>query len=271
MNHKHNIFADRLVANNSADVPVKGAEMTKVWGSSPSTWGWGERVVPEMLADEAGCQKFIEISLRRYETAARYVNGKKVLDIACGVGYGSRMLRLAGATSVVGVDVSPETVQYAEQTYQTSGVEFICADAEQFKWNEQFDVVVSFETIEHLRHPIKFLENVHNLLISEGDLVLSLPLGETRHFDPYHLHVFNQKEVFALLERTGFSVDLYRCDKFALTRSEILNGGKLYPGSNPSTSDLFFTRRGWRVLYDYLIRGGFYIPHLFIVARSVKR
>lgn len=271
MKHKHNIFiGDQSVASNSADVPAESPEMSQLWGSLPARWGWGERVVPDLLADESGCQKFVEISLRRYATAARYVSGKRVLDIACGAGYGSQMLRLAGATTVVGVDVSAETVRYAEERYQTSGVEFICADAEQFEWHEKFDVVVSFETIEHLRHPSKFLENVRSLLVPEGDFVLSVPLGETRHIDPYHLHAFTQEDVFALLQNTGFSVDLYRCDKFFLTRSEALNGAKLYPLSNPSNRDMFFTRRGWRVLYDYVIRGGFYIPHLLIVAQLAK-
>jgi 2-polyprenyl-3-methyl-5-hydroxy-6-metoxy-1,4-benzoquinol methylase len=264
---KDNIFGEQSVASISADVPDEAPEISQVWGSSPSRWGWGERVVPDMLADESGCQKFVEMSLRRYEIAARYISGKRVLDIACGVGYGSKMLRLAGATTVVGVDVSAETVRYAQQRYQIPGVEFICADAEQFEWSDQFDVIVSFETIEHLPNPIKFLENVRSLLVPDGDFVLSVPLGETRHFDPYHLHVFNQKKVFTLLEETGFSVELYRCDEFFLTRSEALNGAKLYPSSNPSTRNLLFSYRGWRVLYDFVIRGGFDIPQFLVVAK----
>lgn len=270
MKQKDNILGEQPVMNNSTNVPVKGVENSPVWGSNPSRWGWGERVVPDMQADESGSQKFVDLSLRRYNTAARYVSGKRVLDIACGVGYGSQMLRLAGATAVVGVDVSPETVEYAQQRYPTSGVEYVCADAEQFEWSEKFDVVASFETIEHLPHPSKFLENIYDLLVPEGDLILSVPLGETRHFDPYHLHVFNQEQVFALLEQAGFSVELYRCDKFFLTRSEIVNGAKLYPDSNPSFRELYLTTRGWRVIYDYVMKGGFYIPHLLVTAKAIK-
>ena len=264
---KDNIVKDGSVASNS--VKVKNPELTKVWGSDPDRWGWGERLVPDMQAHDSGSRKSTEISFRRYETAARYVKDKRVLDIACGVGYGSQMLRLAGATTVVGVDVSPESVEYAKQRYQTSGIEFICADAEQFQSSEQFDVVVSFETIEHLIDPIKFLENIRSFLVPGGELILSVPLGETRHFDPYHLHIFSQKQVFALLEKTGFSIDLYRCDEFSLTRSEMNNASKLYPGSNPSTKELFLSLRGWRVIYDYLIRGGVYMPQLLVVARSI--
>ena len=256
-------------STNSTKEPGKGVESNKIWGSVPDRWGWGERLIPDMQADEPGTEKFIELSLRRYETAARYVKDKRVLDIACGVGYGSKMLRLAGATNVVGVDLSSESIEYAKQQYSTPEVEFICADAEQFQSSEQFDVVVSFETIEHLPHPIKFLENIHSLLVPGGDLILSVPLGETRHFDPYHLHAFSQKQVFALLEKTGFSIDLYRCDECFTTRSEIDSGSKLHPDSNPSLRELYFTTRGWQVIYDYVIRGGFSIPQLLVVARSI--
>lgn len=266
---KNNTSKNPSVASNSTKEPVEGVELTKVWGSNPDRWGWGERLIPDMQADEPGTQQFIDLSFRRYETAARYVKDKRVLDIACGVGYGSQILRRAGATNVVGVDLSPEGIEYAKQRYQTSGIEFVCADAEQFQSSEQFDVVVSFETIEHLPHPTKFLENIRSLLIPGGDLILSVPLGETRHFDPYHLHVFNQKQVFTLLEKTGFSVDLYRCDKCFTNRSEIDSGSKLHPGSNPSFLELYLTPRGLRVIYDYLIRGGFSIPQLLVVARSI--
>ena len=266
---KDNVVKNGSVINNYVQESVKNPELTKVWGSDPDRWGWGERLVPDMQADDSGSRKSTEISFRRYETAARYVKDKRVLDIACGVGYGSQLLRLAGATTVVGVDVSSESVEYAKQRYQTPNVEFICADAEQFQSSEQFDVVVSFETIEHLPHPIKFLENIRSFLVPGGELILSVPLGETRHFDPYHLHIFSQKQVFTLLEKTGFSIDLYRCDEFSLTRSEMDNASKLYPGSNPSTKELFLSPRGWRVIYDYLIRGGVYMPQLLVVARSI--
>ena len=266
---KNNVVKDSSVANYSAMDSIKNPELTKVWGSEPDRWGWGERLVPDMQADDSGSRKSTEISFRRYETAARYAKEKRVLDIACGVGYGSQMLRLAGASSVVGVDVSSESIEYAKQRYQTPGIEFLCADAEQFQSSRQFDIVVSFETIEHLNNPIKFLENIHSFLIPGGELILSVPLGETRHFDPYHLHVFSQKQVFALLEKTGFSIDLYRYEEFSLTRSEMDNASKLYPGSNPSTKELFLSFRGWRVIYDYLIRGGIYMPQLLVVARSI--
>jgi 2-polyprenyl-3-methyl-5-hydroxy-6-metoxy-1,4-benzoquinol methylase len=223
------------------------------------------------MADDPASQRIIEIHLRHYEIAARYISGKRVLDIACGTGYGSQILRLAGASTVVGVDACPDTVQYAEQRYQTDGVKFICADAEQFEWSEQFDVVVSFETIEHLRHPNKFLERIRRLLVVEGDFLLSVPLGETRHFDPYHLHAFTQEEIFALLEEAGFSVDLYRCDDLFLTRSDLNHWKQLYSEApQPSIRELLFTSRGRRAMQDFVFRGGLQIPQLLVTARAIN-
>ncbi len=236
-------------------------------GSTNPTLTW-ERLIPYQVADDSASRKFLELHFRRYETAARYVKGKRVLDIACGAGYGSRMLRLAGAITVVGVDICPETVQYARKHYQESNMEFVCADAEQFEWSEQFDVIVSFETIEHVPHPDKFLERVRRLLVGDGIFLLSVPLGETRHFDPYHLHAFSQEEVFALLDKTKFLVDGHHCDQCFLTRSELLRWGQLYPESSPSLRELLFTRRGWQIIQDFVLRGGFDIPQLLVTARA---
>lgn len=260
MKNKLNIPANQSVKSNSATTSVEAESLSLTW----------ERLIPNQTIDDLASRKFLDLHIGRYETAAPYVSGKKVLDIACGSGYGSRILGLAGAIAVVGVDVCPETVEYARKSYQTPGVTFTCADAEQFEWPEPFDVIVSFETIEHLQHPCQFLERIRSLLVADGVFLLSVPLGETRHFDPYHLHAFTQEQVFALLEKTGFSVDWYRCDPCFLTRSELLRWGQIYPESGPSMRELLFTRRGWQIIHDFVLRGGFDIPQLLVTARVSK-
>lgn len=261
MNPEHNFLGNQSVVNNSVSTLVEASDIL------PLTW---ERIVPNQTANDSASQKFLDLHFGRYKTAASYVMGKKVLDIACGSGYGSRILRLAGANSVVAVDVSPQTIEYAKKNYQENDLEFICADAEQFEWTERFDIVTSFETIEHLHNPEKFLKRIHNLLIPDGVFLLSVPLGETRHMDPYHLHAFSQEEIFALLKKTGFSVDWHHCDECFLTRSELLRWGKLYPESSPSIKELLFSRRGWRIIYDFVFCGGFDIPQLLIYTRRIN-
>lgn len=255
-----------LSDTSNSTVLDEGPENLKSQRSRLLEWGLWERLVPEKIADDPASRRIYTNHIRRYETAACYVSGKRVLDIACGAGYGSRMLSLAGASAVVGVDLSAETVEYAKQHYQTSNIQFVCANAEQFECSERFDVVVSFETIEHLHHPEKFLERLRGLLAPDGDLVLSVPLGETRHFDPYHLHSFSQEEVFDLVEKTGFLVEQYRCDDWFLTRSEMLRWGQLYPESKPSLLEFLFSCRGRQLMRDF-IRGGFHMPQLLIAAK----
>lgn len=261
MKPEDKFLGDKSLVSNSVPTLVAGSQ------SLPLTW---ERIVPNQTKNDSASQKFLDLHFGRYKTAASYVSGKKVLDIACGSGYGSRILKLAGATSVVGVDVSLQTIEYAKKNYQENDIEFICADAEQFEWPERFDIVTSFETIEHLYHPEKFLERIHNLLIPDGVFLLSVPLGETRHMDPYHLHAFSQNQVLALLKKTGFSVDWHRWDECFLTRSELLRWGKLYPESSPSMNELLFSPRGWRIISDFVLRGGFDIPQLLVSARSIN-
>jgi ubiquinone biosynthesis O-methyltransferase len=233
--------------------------------SLPFTW---ERLIPKQIPNDPASQKLFDIHMRRYETATRYVKGKRVLDIACGTGYGSQILSHAGAIAVVGVDICSETIKYAKKHYQESNVEFVCANAEQFEWCQQFDVVVSFETIEHVFHPDRFLDQLRSLMVPEGKLLLSVPLGETRHIDRYHLHAFSQDDMFALIEKAGFSINQYRCDDWCLTRADLLRWRQLYPAARPSFYEQFFTLRGWQLVRDFLFRGVINAPELMIAAKK---
>ena len=252
---------------NSRNSGNGSASATAVSGASeqlPLTW---ERLIPKQLADDSASRRFLQLHCERYQTAARYVSGKRVLDIACGAGYGSQMLSQAGAKSIVGVDVCSRTIDYAQKNYQGSNITFTCANAEAFTWPQPFEVITSFETIEHLQQPIQFLNRLYALLVPNGCLLISVPLGETSHFDPYHLHAFSQDEVLNLLEKAGFEVESYRCDPMFMNRSELLRWGRLYPESSPSLLELFFTSRGWRIIRDFVLRGGFNIPQLLVIAR----
>jgi SAM-dependent methyltransferase len=128
----------------------------------------------------------------RYAFAAGEVRHRRVLDVACGSGYGSRLLRDAGARAVVGVDLSAEAVAYARQRYGGgAGLTFVEGDAHQPPVTGPFDLVVSFETIEHLEGPERFLRAVVGLLSPEGSLLVSTPyrrhvLPDGRPRNPFH-------------------------------------------------------------------------------------
>src|SRR4029453_6994984 len=103
----------------------------------------------------------------------------KVLDAACGVGYGSYILANSGAHWVTGIDVSEDAISYAKKHYAQSNVTFKKCDAEQLSLlGEVFDIVISFETIEHLNQPRKFIQEVHRSLKRGGLFICSTPNKE---------------------------------------------------------------------------------------------
>lgn len=152
-----------------------------------------ERLVPdELSAQDATGRATLELHLERYAFAARRARPGRLLDIACGVGYGTRHVsqRAEGLTLALGVDVSESAVGYARERYGGPGVEFRVADAMTFEDPEGFDTIVSLETVEHLEDPQGFVGHVVGLLRPEGVLVASVPTTPSVDVNHHHLHDF---------------------------------------------------------------------------------
>lgn len=150
----------------------------------------------------------------RYAFAGPHVTGKRVLDVACGSGYGARMLLDAGARAVVGVDCSDEAVGYARHRYATRGLEFVQADATDLGPLGRFDVIASFETIEHMDDPTRFLNGCTQALQPEGMLLVSSPFRHRvdaagRPENPFHVQEWRDDEFRELLGRFFGEVTLY--------------------------------------------------------------
>ena len=105
-----------------------------------------------IIPNETSCTAYQE-HMGRYIFASRFVKDKIVLDLACGAGYGSSYLYQKGAKIVVGGDYSSLAIEHAKAHYaQQDGLFFIRFDATQLPFKDEvFDVIASFETIEHLR------------------------------------------------------------------------------------------------------------------------
>lgn len=133
------------------------------------------------------------IHLARYSIARQVCEGRRVLDVACGEGYGSSLLRRWGACSVVGVDVSEAAVDACRRNFGDAAT-FVCAKAEDIGagWPAgSFDLIVSLETIEHVDDPAAFLNGVRTLLAPDGVAIVSCPndwwyYPDAASGNPYH-------------------------------------------------------------------------------------
>lgn len=138
----------------------------------------------------------------RYEFASQYVVGKKVLDIASGSGYGTSMLARAGAEEVTGIDIDREAVEEAEKKYIQNNLKYMHGSAYHIPFSDSsVDLLVSFETIEHLKDYKKFLSEIRRVLKENGLLIISTPNKEIyQEKNPYHLKEFELGEFESLLK-----------------------------------------------------------------------
>lgn len=158
----------------------------------------GERFTPESV------REIWYEHMHRYAFAMEFVKDRSVLDAACGEGYGSAMLA-AVASSVTGVDASEKAVEHARQRYQNPQLGFTQADCADLPFaDDSFDVVVSFETIEHLEAQESMLAEFRRVLRPEGFLLISSPdkavYSDQQGFDnPHHVRELYADEFRALL------------------------------------------------------------------------
>jgi hypothetical protein len=178
--------------------------------SKPELPFTGERFTPE-------CVREIWVEhWHRYAFARGLASGRRVLDAACGEGYGSAMLADVAA-SVLGVDISEETVAHARSRYGGSpGLDFQVADASALDAlpDANFDLIVSFETLEHLHAQEALLDGFARLLAADGVLLLSTPDRRTYSDLPgfsneHHVRELYREEFEALLAPRFAAVQLY--------------------------------------------------------------
>ena len=161
----------------------------------------------------------------RYLYATKLVENKVVLDIACGEGYGSYLLSQY-AEKVIGVDVDQIAINNAEDNYNNDNLEFKQGSASDIPIDGEaiFDIIVSFETIEHIPEEAQkcFLEGVKRLLKPGGFFIVSTPDKLTYSDIPNYKNEFHVKE---------FYVDEFKEFLGSYFKNYIFMGQRCYQGS----------------------------------------
>jgi ubiquinone/menaquinone biosynthesis C-methylase UbiE len=148
----------------------------------------------------------------RYRFAEQFVHGKRVLDVASGAGFGMQMLRAAGACPV-GVDYDRDALREVRRIEPQATL--VHADATRMPFGDAaIDVVVSFETLEHVQDAGAMVREIRRVLKPAGCLVLSTPnraFGppERHTHNPFHVREFTASELRDLLCASFSTVDLY--------------------------------------------------------------
>jgi len=169
----------------------------------------GERTLPDVPEENYWYRRHLVV----YEWIAARVGGKRVIDMACGEGYGSDVLA-AAAASVVGVDANPEAHEHARLRYVRPNLRFERDLVEGFA--EPCDAVVFLQTIEHVQDPGAILEHFKSMLapggvayVSTPNLLTLAPPGAEKSDNPWHVKEYRYEEFKGLCERHFESVDVY--------------------------------------------------------------
>ena len=150
----------------------------------------------------------------RYEFATQYVPDKgQVLDMACGVGYGAYILASqTNCQNILAIDISRDGIKYANQHYRSPKITYRQADCLTTNLKpDNFDVVVSFETVEHIQNDKLLIKRFFAALKPDGKLILSTPNQLLMPFIsekfPFHIRHYTPEELIALITSVGFSVE----------------------------------------------------------------
>ena len=170
----------------------------------------GERTLPDVPAENYWFRRHLIV----YEWIAARVAGQRVIDMACGEGFGSDLL-VRTASSVVGVDANPEAHEHARARYVRENLRFERGMVENHGAPGSFDAVVFLQTIEHVPDPAAVLAHMRSLLSAGGVVYVSTPNvltlappGAEKSGNPWHLREYRSEEFRSLCESAFESVEL---------------------------------------------------------------
>lgn len=167
----------------------------------------GERVIPDMMDP---MNMLLLEHIARYQFSLPYAAKGTILDIACGSGFGTHFIAKRAKhhiEQIIGIDIDLPSIQYAKGKYYHPKANYQQHDAVDPLLPQklgQFDLILSFETIEHIKNEKQFLKNIYEMLKPGGQLILSTPFGKGRGIpcgSPYHVHQMTKKEFCSLFDQ----------------------------------------------------------------------
>jgi SAM-dependent methyltransferase len=170
----------------------------------------GERTLPDVPAENYWFRRHLVV----YEWIARREPGGRVLDMACGEGYGAAVLA-ATAARVVGLDANPEAHEHARLRYVAPNLAFERGLVETFGEPGAYDAVAFLQTIEHVGDPAGVLAHLRSLLtpggtayVSTPNLLTIAPRGAAKSDNPWHVREYRAAEFHELCASAFASVEL---------------------------------------------------------------
>jgi 2-polyprenyl-3-methyl-5-hydroxy-6-metoxy-1,4-benzoquinol methylase len=170
----------------------------------------GERTLPDVPAENYWYRRHLAV----YEWIAPRVRGLRVIDMACGEGYGAQVLAREAA-AVIGVDANPEAHDHARLRYRQANLRFERGLVEVFGESASYDAVVFLQTIEHLGEPLATLRHLRELLapggvayVSTPNVLTLAPPGGSHSGNPWHRTEYRHDEFGALCAAAFPSVAL---------------------------------------------------------------
>ena len=142
------------------------------------------------------------------EAVLEEMRPRRLLDVACGSGYGSHGIALVlDDAEIVGADYDPVAVEFARAHHRAHNLSFVEADIT--RWgkplgSDPFDCVVSFDTLEHIEHREIAMQNLVNHLTPDGVLLFSTPVRSSNVLNPgweHHKLEYSRRSLYDFLRR----------------------------------------------------------------------
>jgi SAM-dependent methyltransferase len=171
----------------------------------------GERTLPDVPVENYWFRRHLAV----YEWIGARVIGDRVIDMACGEGYGSEVLSRS-AVRVVGVDANPEAYEHARLRYRRQNLDFERGLVETHGEPDSYEAAVFLQTIEHVQDPVAVLEHLRSLLVPGGVAYVSTPNvltlappGAAKSDNPWHVREYRAHEFDTLCRTTFADVSLF--------------------------------------------------------------